>query len=70
MIDGPDAGLDEPRELRGHALDGAPRLDVGVEQVAGDQDEVDLLRDREVDGGLERRELALALGGRRSPRSA
>ena len=55
----------EPLELRGDALDGALRLGVGVEQVAGDQDDVDLLVDREGDGGPERRELALALGGGR-----
>ena len=61
---GPDAGLDEPRELGGHALDRAPRLDVRVEQVAGDQDEVDALRDREVHGGREGRELPFALGSR------
>ena len=54
----------EPLELRGDALDRAARLDVRVEQVAGDQEEVDLLRDGEVDGRLERRELPLALGGR------
>ena len=45
------------------ALDGAAGLDVRVEQVAGDQEEVHLLGQGEVDGGLERRELALSLGG-------
>ena len=35
--DDPDPRLDEPLELRRRALDGALRLDVGVEQVARDQ---------------------------------
>ena len=51
-------------ELGGDPLDRAARLGVRVEQVAGDEDEVDLLREGEVDGGPEGRELALALGGR------
>ena len=59
-----DPGLGQSLELGGDALDRAARLDVGVEQVAGDQDEVDLLGDGEVDGGHEGGELALALGGR------
>ena len=54
----------QPAQLGGDAVHGALRLGVGVEQVAGDQEEVDLLGDREVDGGLERRELALTLGRR------
>ena len=54
----------QARELGGDALDRAARLDVRVEQVAGDQEQVDLLAEGEVDGGLEGRELALALGGR------
>ena len=61
--DGPDPRLDEALELRRHALHRSPRLDVGVEQVAGDQDEVDLLGEGEVDRRHERGELALALGG-------
>ena len=56
--------LGEPLELGGDALDRAARLDVRVEQVAGDQEQVDLLGQGEVDRRLERRELALALGGR------
>ncbi len=50
------------RQLRGHPLHRAPWLDVGIEQVTGDQEQVHLLRDRQVDAGAERRELALALG--------
>ena len=60
--DGPDLAAGEPLELRGDALDRPARLDVAVEQVAGDQDEVDLLGQRQVDGGGEGGELALALG--------
>ena len=48
----------------GDPLHGAARLDVGVEQVAGDEEQVDLLGEGEVHGGDERGELALALGGR------
>ena len=62
--DRPDPRLGQALELGRHALDRAPRLDVRVEQVAGDQEEVDLLGEREVDGRLERGELPLALGGR------
>ena len=40
------------------------RLDVAVEQVAGDQEQVDLLGEREVDGGGEGGELPLTLGAR------
>jgi hypothetical protein len=60
----PDPRGGESRELRGDALDRPARLGVGVEQVARDEEEVELLVDREVDGGLERGELALALGRR------
>ena len=49
----------------GRALDRSARLDVRVEQVARDQDEVDLLREREVDRRHEGRELPLPL--RRGP---
>ncbi len=62
--DRPDPGLGQALELGGDALDRAARLDVRVEQVAGDQEEVDLLGQGKVDGRLEGRELALALGGR------
>ena len=62
--DRPDPGLGQALELGGDALDRAARLDVRIEQVAGDQEEVDLLGQGEVDGRLEGRELALALGGR------
>ena len=62
--DGPDLRLDEALELGRDALDRAARLDVRVEQVAGDEEQVDLLGEREVDGRLEGRELALALGRR------
>ena len=60
--DRPDLAGGEPLELRRDALDRATRLDVAVEQVAGDQDEIDLLGQRQVDGGGEGGELALALG--------
>ena len=59
----PDRGIGQPLELGRRALHGAPRLRVRVEQVAGDQQGVDLLLEGEVDGGTERDELALALGG-------
>ena len=59
---GPDAGLDEPPELRGRALDRPAGLDVGVEEVAGDEDEIDPLREGEVRAGDEGCELALPLG--------
>ena len=65
--DGADPRLREPPELRGHALDRALGLDVRVEQVARDEEQVDLLADREVHARLERGELALALGGRGVP---
>ena len=45
----------------GHALHGSARLDVAVEQVAGDQEQVDLLGERELDRRDEGGELALAL---------
>ena len=62
--DAPDPGVGEPLQLGRDALDRPARLDVRVEQVAGDEEEVDLLRDGEVDGSLEGRELAFALSGR------
>ena len=62
--DHPDARVHEPLQLRGGALDGALGLDVGVEQVARDQDEVHLFTEREIDRRNERRELALTLGRR------
>ena len=61
--DGPDLGVDEALELGGDALDRSARLDVAVEQVAGDQEQVDLLGEGEVDGRHEGGELALPLGG-------
>ena len=59
----PDRGIRQPLELGRRALHGAPRLRVRVEEVADDQQRVDLLLEGEVDGGTERHELALALGG-------
>ncbi len=56
-----DPAVDQPLELGGDALDRPPRLDVRVEQVAGDQEQVHLLGQGEVDGGLEGRELTLPL---------
>ena len=64
-----DHGMDpspgQATELGGRALDRASRLLIGVEKVAGDEDDVDLLGQREVDGSAERLELSLSLGGRR-----
>ncbi len=62
-----DTGLRKPGELGGHALHRALGLDVRVEQVAGDEEQVHLLGDREVDGGAERGKLPLALGRRGLP---
>ena len=59
-----DPGLGESLELRGDALDGTSRLDVAVEQVARDQEEIDLLREGEVDGCGEGGELPFTLGAR------
>ena len=55
--------VDEALELGGDALHRAARLDVAVEQVAGDEEQVDLLGEGQVDGRHEGRELALALRG-------
>ena len=54
----------QPLELGGDALHRPARLDVGVEEVARDEQEVDLFGERQVDGRLEGGELPLALGGR------
>ncbi len=62
--DGPDLGPGQALELGRHALDRPTRLDVAVEQVAGDQEQVDLLGEGEVDGGHECRELPFALRAR------
>ena len=59
--DGPDAAVDEAPELAGGALHRAARLDIGVEEVAGDQEQVDPLRQGEIDAGDERGVLPLAL---------
>ncbi len=61
--DRPDARLDQAGQLGGDPLDGPARLDVGVEQVARDEEEVHLLDEREIDRTGERRELSFALGG-------
>ncbi len=61
--DGPDPGPDEPLELGRDTLDRTARLDVAVEQVACDQKEIDLLRDRQIDRCDEGGELALSLRG-------
>ena len=60
----PDLRRDEPAKLGDHALDRPLRLGVRVEEVAGDEDDVDLLGDREIDRRPERGELSLTLGGR------
>jgi hypothetical protein len=62
--DGPDTTGCQPLELSGDALDGPPRLHVAVEQITRDQDQIGLLGDRQIDGGGESCELALALGAR------
>ena len=54
----------KPGEFGRDAIGGAAWLRVRVEQVAGDQEQVHPLLDREIDSGLEGRELALALGRR------
>src|SRR4029078_814354 len=59
--DAPDLRARQTLELRGDALDRPPRLGIRVEEVAGDDEEVDLLLDREIDGCLEGGALALTL---------
>ena len=59
----PDPRLDEALDLGRGPLDRAARLGVRVEEVARDENEVDLLCEGQVHGGHERRELPLALGG-------
>jgi hypothetical protein len=54
----------KPGKLGRDAFSGSPRLGIRVEEVAGNQEQVDPLLDREVDRRLEGRELALALGRR------
>ena len=59
----PDPRIHEALQLRGSPLDRAARLHVRVEQVAGDEDEIDLLRQREVHRRDEGGKLPLALHG-------
>ena len=66
----PDPGLGEALELGGDALDRAARLDVGVEQVAGDEEQVDLLGEGEVDGGLKAANWRSRWAAACSPRSS
>jgi hypothetical protein len=47
-------------ELGGHALHRSARLRVRVEEIAGDEEQIDGLGNGEVDRGFEGRELALA----------
>ena len=61
----PDPRSRKARQLRDGTLHGPARRGVGVEQVAGDQDHVHALGQREVHGRAEGRVLALAQGGRR-----
>ena len=56
-------GPGEPPEFSSDALNGAAGLRVRIEEVAGDEVEVDLLGDGEVHRGAERGELALTLDG-------
>jgi hypothetical protein len=62
--DGPNPRPAQPLELGGNPVDRTARLGVRIEQVAGDEEDVDLLRDRQVNRGLECGELPLALGRR------
>ena len=62
--DRPDLGVDKPLELGGDTLDRSTWLDVRVEEIPRDQEDIDLLGESEIDGGLERRELSLSLGTR------
>ena len=57
----PNARPHQPRQLRGDPLDEPRWLGIRIEQVAGNQEDVDLLAEGEVDSRLERGELALAL---------
>ena len=59
--DRPDPGVGEALELGRDALHRAARLGVRIEQVAGDEEEIDLLDQREVDGRPEGCELTLPL---------
>jgi hypothetical protein len=60
--DRPDLDVGQALELGRHPFHGTTRLDIAVEQVAGDEQDVRLLRDGQVHGGGEGGELALALG--------
>ena len=62
--DGADLGRHESLQLGSDALYRAARLHVRVEEIAGDEEEIDLLGEGEIDGGLEGRELSLSLGAR------
>jgi hypothetical protein len=59
----PDLCLEEAVQLGRDTLDRTPRLGVRVEEIAADQEEVDLLGDRKIDGRDEGRELSLSLCG-------
>ena len=61
--DGPDPGIDEALEFGRDAFRRTTGLDIGVEQVSGDEEQVDLFDEGEIDGSRERGELALALCG-------
>jgi hypothetical protein len=54
-------GLGEPRELAAHERDGIVADAVVIEQIAGDQQEVDLIAQRAVDDAPEHAPLALAV---------
>ena len=56
-----DTRLGQALQLGGDTLHRSARLHIAVEQVAGDQEEVHLLRQGEFDRGHEGRELPLAL---------
>jgi hypothetical protein len=58
-----DTGAGQAAQFRSDAFDRAPRLRVRVEEVAGDQEDIDLLGHRQLNGRLEGCELAFAEDG-------
>ena len=58
--DGADRGSGDATELGGHAFHRSARLRVRVEEVAGDEEQIDRLGNGEVDRGSESCELAFA----------
>src|SRR5437660_1441025 len=58
-----DDRLAKPRELSPHELDGLVGRAVVIEEIAGDQEQVDLVAQRSIDDALERAPFALAVRG-------